>query len=529
MKPLVKGLGLAVVSSLILTSCAPAGVKEASVSADLTKQDFQISPDYSPNWWKDQPNGNALVETKWNGEGWLMTANEVSDGVSIIDLKTGKAIAYIPTVGTPHHIHLNKEQTWAFATLRYGSDVVAINMKTLEAKKISFPGFDKKPGPQHLTFSMDGKYAFVSLNAVGAVAQIDAEKAELVEVYRGLGKKPRDMNVTPDGKKVYVSFQAEPYISVIDLATKKATKLERTKTDYGAGTGSGLDMSNDGKYVAIGNTADDEVAIWETATDKLVTKVKGIPKPVNVSFMGNTNYLATGNRNDGSMSIIDLTNMSLVKTVKTGGGTNIPYVGPDGLWYASQNGAGFLSVIDPKHDFRVVRDIWGVQNIHWLYWSSDGKTLFGTNWGDKTVTKIDMLKYKDFRTTYNVGLNPNGMAVKTNVPLEDLEKFRNKGLQAEATLQKARTLVIPNARNEKEKVFLDTCLVCHDIGRILRSNTKGDGWKSTVDRMQGNGAKMDDTQKQMIIDYLKSAQQKSLVVKTELQIEQEKAAKDTKK
>jgi WD40 repeat protein len=325
--------------------------------------------------------------------------------------------------------------------------------------------------------------------------------------------------VTPDGKKLYVSLQAEPYITVVNLETYEVKKLERTKTDYGAGTGSGLDMSNDGKYVAVSNTADDEVAIWDTATDQLVAKVKDIPKPVNVSFMGNTPYLATGNRNDGSISIVDTRTMKLLKTVKTGGGTNIPYVGPDGMWYTSQNGAGFLTVLDPQHEFRVTRNIWGVQNIHWLYWGPDGKTVFGTNWGDKTVSKVDMMKRKDFRTTLLVGLNPNGIAVKSNVPVEDLVKFREKSAAVKETLQKASTLVIPTARNEKEKAFLDTCLQCHDIGRILRSNTKGDAWAGTVNRMEGNGAKMTAEQKQMIIDYLKSEQQKSLSVKTELQLE----------
>ncbi|WP_156315500.1 hypothetical protein [Mesobacillus boroniphilus] len=46
------------------------------------------------------------------------------------------------------------------------------------------------------------------------------------------------MNVTPDGKKLFVSLQAEPFITVIDIETGEIRYLERTETDYGKGTGS---------------------------------------------------------------------------------------------------------------------------------------------------------------------------------------------------------------------------------------------------------------------------------------------------
>ncbi len=515
-KRLLKKGAAAVVLTLVLTSCsAAAGTKEVSVSQPVEKN-FQIDPDYSPNWWKDQPNGNSMTDPDWNGTGLMLTANEVSEGITITDLETGEPVKYIQGEGTPHHIHMNKEQTWAFATQRYGSSVLAVDMETLEPKEITFPGMGEKPGPLHLAFSRDGNYAFVALNSAGAVAKIDANKAELIEVIEGVGDRPRDLAVTPDGKKLYVSNQASPFIAVVDLETNEVRHLERTKSDYGKGTGSGLDMSNDGKYVAVSNTLDNEVAVYDTKTDKLITKIGDIPKPVNVSFMGDSNYLATGNRSDGSTSIVDTERWTLIDTVETGGGTNIPYLGPDGLWYTSQNGAGFLTVIDPDDHFRITRKIWGVQNIHWLYWAPDGKTMFGTNWGEKKVTKVDMTKRKDFRETYLVGLNPNGIALYTDVSEEKLEEFRNNNDGVAETVEKASTLVLPEPRDEREEAFLGTCLQCHDIGRIMRNNNKGDQWSATVDRMQGNGAQMTDESKKLIVEYLKSNQHKSLEIQTQL-------------
>lgn len=50
-------------------------------------------------------------------------------------------------------------------------------------------------------------------------------------------------------------------------------------------------MSNDGKYVAVSNTADNEVAIYDAKSEKLLKKIGDIPKPVNVHFMGDTMIL----------------------------------------------------------------------------------------------------------------------------------------------------------------------------------------------------------------------------------------------
>lgn len=519
MKKLLKLSAFALLT-ISLTACSEAAVKETSLDDVNQKELPALDKNYSPNWWKDQPNGNADKNMNWNGEGWILSANEVSNGIAIADIKTGNPVKYIQSSGTPHHIHMNKDQTWAFATQRYGTSVVAINMDTLEYHNIDFPGFDKPPAPQHMTFSRDGKYAFTSLNAVGAVGMFNAETAELVKVFKDVGKKPRDLNVTPDGKKLFVSLQAEPFITVIEIESGEMRHLERTQTDYGKGTGSGLDMSNDGKYVAVANTADDEVAIYDAKTEKLLKKITDIPKPVNLSFMGDTHDLVTGNRNDGSISIIDTEKLKFIRTVKTGAGTNIAYLGPDGYWYTSQNGAGYLTVLDPKENYKIVRKIWGVQNIHWLNWSPNGSVMFGSNWGDKTLTKIDMTKKKDFRQTIPVGLNPNGIALKTNVPKDKLLAYQTKNEEEANRVKKASTLVFPKARNENEQAFLDTCLVCHDIGRIMKNSSKtSEDWTSVVDRMKGNGAKMDDASRQMIIDYLASGDHKTLNIKTELELE----------
>ncbi len=74
----------------------------------------------------------------------------------------------------------------------------------------------------------------------------------------------------------------------------------------------------------------------------------------------------------------------------------------------------------------------------------------------------------------------------------------------------AAEMVLPAPRDDQEAIFLNTCTQCHDIGRIVRNNAKGDQWVDIVQRMKGNGAQMDDTQMAAIIEYLKAGRQSDL-------------------
>ena len=46
----------------------------------------------------------------------------------------------------------------------------------------------------------------------------------------------------------------------------------------------------------------------------------------------------------------------------------------------------------------------------------------------------------------------------------------------------------------------------HDLGRIFNANKTREEWEVTLDRMIGYGAKINDQEKEMIIDYLLSRQ-----------------------
>ncbi|MEX1178744.1 MAG: cytochrome c, partial [Nitriliruptor sp.] len=93
--------------------------------------------------------------------------------------------------------------------------------------------------------------------------------------------------------------------------------------------------------------------------------------------------------------------------------------------------------------------------------------------------------------------------------------------QAEAALERYDTagvdvllsseMVMPEPEDEQESIFLNSCVQCHDVGRIVRNNASTEQeWTAIVERMIGNGARISDGDATEIIDYLTEGRHQEL-------------------
>lgn len=61
----------------------------------------------------------------------------------------------------------------------------------------------------------------------------------------------------------------------------------------------------------------------------------------------------------------------------------------------------------------------------------------------------------------------------------------------------------PAAAEAPGKVLLEArCTVCHNLERVQKKKADRAGWEKIVDEMIGTGAKLDDAEKDMVLDYL---------------------------
>ncbi|HEX8287882.1 MAG TPA: YncE family protein [Pyrinomonadaceae bacterium] len=111
-----------------------------------------------------------------------------------------------------------------FYTANIGSDsVTAFEFQNTPpaASKITHVAVGKQP--EAIDLSPDGKEIWVGLNAEGAVDIVDAATNKFKEKIK-LGERPYRVKFTPDGKQVVMTMPNTKELIIIDAVTRKETK-----------------------------------------------------------------------------------------------------------------------------------------------------------------------------------------------------------------------------------------------------------------------------------------------------------------
>ncbi len=194
-----------------------------------------------------------------------------------------------------------------------------------------------------------------------------------------------------------------------------------------AASPTGVATSPDGQYTYVANQGSGTVSVVDNTTNTVVKTITvgSLPTGVAVSPDGNTVYVT--NRASGTVSMIDTnpaspTYNTVAKTVKVGSSPTDVAVSPDGNEvYVTNQSSNTVSVIDtdPTHitTYRtVVKTITVGTGPTGVAVSPDSNTVYVTNRTSGTVSVIDTnpantTTYNRVVTTIRVGTNPTDVAV----------------------------------------------------------------------------------------------------------------------
>jgi YVTN family beta-propeller protein len=150
---------------------------------------------------------------------WLLTSNENSNDVDVIDLKAGASLGTVKGSGHPRGMAFLPGTTTAYVAAETGdaADIIdVIQRKTT----FSIPTALRAAGA---TASPDGKFVYIANGGAGSVSVIDVA-AKKVVAQIPVGKRPWNMAITHDGKKLYVANGRSNNVSVIDTSTQRVIK-----------------------------------------------------------------------------------------------------------------------------------------------------------------------------------------------------------------------------------------------------------------------------------------------------------------
>ena len=215
---------------------------------------YQIG--YSPNHKWFVANGNRLDRVD------IYAANS-ADLKLASTVKLGK---------TPSHIAFTADSKTAFITLQDSNELAAIDLETQKVLWVmptgKVPaGLWMTPGDQYLLIGITGedyvqvidwkarkevkriptgkgahnfrplgdkKHVFVSNRIASSISLINMQTLEKVGEINGLPSGPDDMEITPDGKTLWVTFRFSKKVGVIDIPTMKlVTVIPVGKSPHG--------------------------------------------------------------------------------------------------------------------------------------------------------------------------------------------------------------------------------------------------------------------------------------------------------
>jgi YVTN family beta-propeller protein len=180
-------------------------------------------------------------------DNYALVANEVSGTISIIDFKNMTVIKEVPVGKIPHNI--------VFSTDYNDND-----------KKLAY-----------ITMQGEDKIIIMDMNTFDKVGEITVSKG------------PHNLDITPDGKYLFVANAGSSDVAVIDIANKQVIKKMELVKQIDVGNGPhGIRTSSNGKLLYVDVTSTNKVVLIDTEQLKIINYINTGKSPFWIAIPNNS-------------------------------------------------------------------------------------------------------------------------------------------------------------------------------------------------------------------------------------------------
>ena len=255
-----------------------------------------------------------------------------------------------------------------------------------------------------IAVSPHGAYVYVTNYVTNEVAVIQTDIGKLIKTIP-VGNQPYGIAVSPYGEHVYVSNYAfsDASVSVIQPFNDYATPIS---VGYGP---LGVSMTSSGDYVYVCNYYDNTVSVIETSTNTVIKTVPVGIRPAGVAVAPHGDQVYVTNYYDNTVSVIQMTKNTVTETIGVGEGPHGIAVTPDGSYvYVSDYDSDTVSAINTSDHTVTTIPVGGMPDG--IAVTPSGKYVYVSNFADDTVSVIQTSNNKTI-ATISVGDGPKGVAV----------------------------------------------------------------------------------------------------------------------
>ncbi|MGH8662572.1 MAG: YncE family protein [Burkholderiales bacterium] len=194
----------------------------------------------------------------------LYVTNTGQNSLTVIDPMTGEISGEI-RVEDPYNLYFTPDGKMAVVVAERHKRLDFRDLRTwklIKSVPVEWPGVD------HLAFSRDGAYLVASCEWSGRIVKVDLKKLELVADME-LGKNPIDVLRPPRQHLMFIADQGVHGVFVVDPDAWKEVQFIPT----GRGT-HGLLLSHDEKSIYASNREEGSISVIDIASRKVTAKWK---------------------------------------------------------------------------------------------------------------------------------------------------------------------------------------------------------------------------------------------------------------
>ncbi len=204
----------------------------------------------------------------------LYVSNWCGSDVSEIDLTTGKLKRRLPTVKTPRGLYLTPDGKYLYVAGFDKGEIEKINLKTGKRKLI----FSQGSAVRHLVVDEKRKILFASGLGKDCIWKVGL-KTDRVQFFVRTDLKPNTIDLTPDGKALFVSCQdannpksyylpGPEWGSILVFDTLTGRPLDAV---VGGNQCTALDVLSNGKFLIFSDFLDGTLRLYQIpAYEKLI-------------------------------------------------------------------------------------------------------------------------------------------------------------------------------------------------------------------------------------------------------------------
>lgn len=269
----------------------------------------------------------------------IVALSKAESTLAIIDPATMKVTAKVPTGANPHEVVISTDGKLAFVA-NYGAQQPGNSISVIDiatAKELRRVDVSPLMRPHGLQF-IGGKLYF-SAETNRAVARYDPA-ANKVDWIMGTGQNASHMVVvSSDQKKIYTANIASDSVTAFDFQNVPPAGSRIVQIPVGKQP-EAIDLSPDGKEIWLGLNQEGMVEIVDTASAKSVAKIDTKGRPYRVKFTPDGKYVLCSMVPTKDILVIDAATRKELRRLKLDGT-------PLGIVFSNDGKTAFATMVEP--------------------------------------------------------------------------------------------------------------------------------------------------------------------------------------